>query len=166
MKKRTAVKLPVPTEEERNQDYGERLSELEAELRGCINNTSGATANLVTVTGIKVGHIGKEAIVQFSHKGKVFAAGHTDSAFPGTNEARGVRRIHLYNEDHAVVLGISGDYENHQFGANFRFRNVKTFIPGPWEVSFLAITTGLRAYRAEYKDELRRRRAAALRKRA
>ena len=36
MKKRVAkVKTPVVSEEDRNQDYAERLAELEAELRAC-----------------------------------------------------------------------------------------------------------------------------------
>jgi hypothetical protein len=158
MKKSLVVKQ---TDEEKRLEYAERLVELEAELHSYPGRTTKSPpAAIPSVTQIKSAKVRGESVVQFTHHGKNFAVGHTDSTFPGTNHTRGVRRIHFYDEANEVVLAVIGEFENQQFGANFRYRELKTYTPGPWEKPFLTITSGLRTFRADRKEELRRSRAA------
>jgi hypothetical protein len=159
MKKRAPAK---PAEEDPKLEYPDRLAELEAELRTYPARTSDAPPSAIpSVTDVKIARLAGEEVVCFKHRGKNYAIGHTDKTFAGTNASRGVRTIRLYDGTNAVVLAIAGDYENHQFGANFRFRTLDTYVAGEWEEAFSAITTGLRTFRADRKEELRKHRQAA-----
>jgi hypothetical protein len=157
-----AKKTAASAELLKRADYADRLAELEAELaRYPARVESSAAASIPSVSGVKNAHIGKEAVVQFTHQRKHYAVGHKDISLAGTDHTRGIRAIHLYDPTDTIVLGIVGDFENQQFGANFRLREVKTLVEGPWEASFLAITTGLRTFRSNRRDELREQRARA-----
>src|SRR5207253_7724154 len=108
-------------QEEKSQDYSQRLAELESELSNLPDRPAGtAQSALPSLSRVEGGRIADEAVVQFVHRGKVFAVGHTDVAFPGTNGARGIRRIHFYDATKKIVLGVAGEFDNQQFGANFR----------------------------------------------
>jgi hypothetical protein len=155
-----------PTEE-KSRDYSERLAELESELSDHPARRAGTPQSaLPSLCRVEAGRIGDEAVVQFVHRGKAFAIGHTDIAFPGTNGTRGIRRIHFYDTTKKIVLGVTGEFDNHQFGANFRSPELKAYCGGAWETSFLAVTTGLRTFRADRKEELRQIRARTTGRRA
>jgi len=153
--------------EEKNRDYSERLAELDSELSAYPARPAGTPQSaLPSLSSVEPGRIGDETVVQFVHRGKAFAVGHTDVAFPGTNGSRGIRRIHFYDETKKIVLSVVGEFNNHQFGVNFRSSEMKTYHVGVWEKSFLVVTTGLRAFRADRKEELRQIRARASGRRA
>jgi hypothetical protein len=160
MKSKRVRSEPAP--EKKGHDYPERLAELEGELSANPARQSGTTRTaLPSLTRVEAGKIGGEAVVKFTHKGNSFAIGHTDVTFPGTNGSRGIRRIHLYDEDGKIVLGIAGEFDNHALGVNFRSPELKTYHPGPWEDSFALITTGLRTFRTDRREHLRQIRARA-----
>ena len=146
---------------EKSRDYSERLTELENELNAHPARAAGTPQSaLPTLSCIVAGRIGDEAVIQFVHRGKVFAVGHTDIAYRGTNGSRGIRRIHFYDGRKNVVLAVAGEFDNHQLGVNFRSPEMKTYRIGAWEKSFLIVTTGLRTFRADRKEDLRRQRLA------
>ena len=156
-----------PLTEEKGQDYSERLAELESELCAHPARPAGTPQSaLPSLSHVETGRIGEEAVVRFVHRKKAFAVGHTDIAFPGTNGARGIRRIHFYDATKKIVLGVAGEFDNHQFGVNFRSPELKTYCGGVWETTFLVVTTGLRTFRADRKQELRQIRARAAGRRA
>jgi hypothetical protein len=158
--KRVKREKPAASPEDKTRDYSERLAELEAELNAKPARSAGTPSSaLPTVSKIEPAKISGESVVRFVHHGKKFAVGHTDTTFPGTNESRGIRRVHLYDADDTIVLGAVGEFENHQFGANFRPQKLNTYQAGPWEEQFVAITDGLRTFRVDRKEELRLSRA-------
>lgn len=153
---------PKQSPEDKMRDYSERLTELENELSTYPARQPGtAQSALPSLSHVEAEQIGSESVIQFAHRKTVYAVGHTDMSFPGTNGARGVRRIHFYDELKKIVLGVVGEFDNHQLGVNFRSSDVKTYHPGEWEKSFIEVTTGLRAFRADRKEELRQIRATS-----
>jgi hypothetical protein len=146
-------------------DFCERLAELEAELRSYPERAAqDPRAPMPAIKDVVAARIGHEAVVQFVHRGKTFAVGHIDVSFPGTNGARGVRRIHFYEGEH-LVLEAAGEFENQQFGANLRACQLRKCVPGEWQAPFLEITTGLQTFRGDRKEELRKIRARAMKTR-
>ena len=139
------------------QEFPSRLSDLEVELRAYPSRLA-AERVLKSVEKPTEAEIGEEKVVQFSIGKKSYAAGHTDVTYPGSNHARGVRHVRFY-VDGKAVLDIEGDYEDQQFGSNFRFQNIDVYLPGEWEPDFLKLTDEFR----HYKDK---RRAAFNKKRA
>src|SRR5688572_20209286 len=112
-------------------DLPNRLSELEKEIRAYPSRPA-AQRILKNVEDPTEAVIGPEKVVQFSIGGKTYAAGHTDITYSGSNHARGVRHIRFYLGE-KVVLDIEGDFEDQQFGSNFRFKNIDLYVPSGWE---------------------------------
>jgi hypothetical protein len=155
--KRKPVKSPAVI-----QEFHDRLAELENELRSYPSRPT-EERPLKSIEEPQGAAIGKEKVVQFMLHGKVFAAGHTDVTYPGSNHARGVRHIRYY-VDGKTVLDIEGDYEDQQFGSNFRFQNVDLHVPGEWEAHFVKLTDELREYKAKRRHAFNKKRVAARRR--
>ena len=98
--------------------------------------------------------------MQFSIGDKSYATGHSDVTYPGSNHARGVRRIRFYAQG-KEVLEIEGDFEDQQLGSNFRFQNVDLYLPGDWGSDFMALTEALRDSKSDRKAAFAKKRAAA-----
>ena len=135
-----------------------RLAELEVELR-LYPSRDAEERPLKTVEKPQEAEIAREKVIQFLLVGKVYAAGHTDVTYPGANHARGVRHIRFYMDGKAV-LDIEGDYEDQQFGSNFRFQNVDLYEPGEWEADFIKLTDELRHYKDKKRHALKKKRVA------
>jgi len=132
-----------------DRDFPFRLAELEAEIR----QYPSQPADERSLKGVERPEeiaIGRENVVQFQLRDGVYAAGHTDVTYAGSNHARGVRHIRFYAAG-KVVLDIEGDFENQLFGSNFRFQNVDVFVPGAWETDFIKLTDELTLYKAKRK---------------
>jgi hypothetical protein len=140
-------------------DYPTRLSELDAELRLHAARTVKARV-LKSIEGPDEKMIGQEKVLAFEYKGKPFAVNRMDVTYAGSNHARGVRHIRFY-VDGVMVLEAEGDFEDQQFGSNFRFQNLDRYDPGEWEKDFLAITNDLRQGAAKRRDAFKKRRDAA-----
>ncbi|SRR5258706_9817438 len=140
------------------QEFPDRLSELEVELRLHPARKAGERP-LKAVDDLEEAAIKGEKVVQFSLGKKVYAAGHADVTYSGSNHARGVRHIRFY-ADGKTVLDIEGDFEDQQFGSNFRFQNMDLYLPGEWEVDFLKLTDELRHYTAKRKAAFKKKRDA------
>lgn len=141
-------------------EFPERLSELEAELRlhaarKVSERPLKAIDDLaeVMMEGIKV--------LRFSLGKKVYAAGHDDLTYSGSNHARGVRHVRFYSAG-KTVLDIEGDFENQQFGSNFRFQNMDLYVPGEWETDFLKLTDDLRHHTEKRKLAFKKKRDTEL----
>jgi hypothetical protein len=141
-----------------NEEFPNRLEELEAELRAYPSRAEKERA-LKAVGDPTAEEIGKECVVQFRLGGKVYAAGHSDVIYAGSNHSRGVRHIRFY-ADRSPVLDIEGDYEDQQFGSNFRFQNVDLYTRGAWEKDFIKLTDDLHHYKAKRRIAFREKRAA------
>lgn len=140
-----------------NQEYPHRLAELETELRAYPARLASERALKAVVDPVML-QIGQEPVVQFRLGAALYAAGHTDLIYAGSNHTRGVRHIRFYSGP-APVLDIEGDYEDQQFGSNFRFQNVDLFTPGAWEKDFAKLTDDLRQYKAKRRLAFRKKRA-------
>jgi hypothetical protein len=140
------------------QDLPARLAELEAEIRLYPTRTE-SSRPLKSIKKPSEEKIDKERVIQFEIGKHTYGAGHTDAAYPDTNHARGVRHVRYYVAE-KVVLDIEGDYEDQQFGSNFRFQNIDLYVPGEWEKDFVKLTDQLRAYKDKRKELFRRKRAA------
>jgi len=90
---------------------------------------------------------------------KSLCGGRADVTYSGSNHARGVRHIRFY-ADGKTVLDIEGDFEDQQFGSNFRFQNIDLYIPGEWETDFLKITDSLRQFTSKRKMAFKKARDA------
>jgi hypothetical protein len=101
-----------------------------------------------------------EKVVQFMLGKKVYASGHADVTYAGSNHARGVRHIRFYAAG-KPVLDIEGDFEDQQFGSNFRFQNMDLYLPGEWEADFVKLTDELRQYTAKRKAAFKKKRDVA-----
>lgn len=144
------------------QDFPQRLTELESELRTSLVRPP-SKGPMKDVEGLKETTIGREVVIQFDIGGKVYATGHTDVTYSGANHARGVRHIRLYFDGEAV-LDIEGDYEDQQFGSNFRFQNIDLYKPGEWETGFLKFSEDLRHHNAQRSKAFKKQRAAERRR--
>ncbi len=135
-----------------------RLAELEAEIRRypALKTEDRPLKNVEKPTEAV---IKEEKVIRFVLGNKFYAAGHTDVTYASSNHARGVRHVRFY-ENEKVVLDIEGDYENQQFGSNFRFQNVDLHLPGEWEKPFIKLTDDFRAYKAKRRSALYKKRAA------
>ena len=156
------MKKPTRSAPEKNpaiaREFPERLSELEVELR--LHRARKASERpLKAVDELEETAIGKETAVQFSIGKKVYAAGHTDVTYSGSNHARGVRHIRFYAAG-KTVLDIEGDFEDQQFGSNFRFQNIDLYLPGEWEADFLKLTDDLRRHTLKRKTAFKKKRDA------
>jgi hypothetical protein len=139
-------------------DFPERLSELEVELR--LHPARKVVERpLKTINDLAESAIEGDKVVQFSLGKKRYAAGHSDVTYSGSNHARGVRHIRFY-ESGKPVLDIEGDFEDQQFGTNFRFQNMDLYIPGEWEADFLKLTDTLRQHTAKRKATFKKKRDA------
>jgi hypothetical protein len=154
---RKAEKNPLIT-----QEFHIRLAELEMELRQYPARPA-AERPLKTIEKPEAAMIGQEKVVQFSINGKSYAAGHTDVTYPGANHARGVRHIRFYAGG-TTVLDIEGDYEDQQFGSNFRFQNIDLHVPGAWEPDFVKVTDELHDFKAKRRHAFNKKRVAERRK--
>lgn len=139
-----------------SQEFPGRLSELEMELR-LYPSLPASEHALKAVEKPKAAAVGEEQVVQFHLHENVYSAGHTDVTYAGSNHARGVRHIHFY-ADGKIVLDIEGDYEDQQFGSNFRFQNIDLYVPGDWEKDFLKLTDELRHYKTKRRDAFTKKR--------
>ncbi len=156
----TPTKNPKIKKPEKNpaleQEFPERLSELEMELR--LHPARKASERpLKAIDDLEESAIEGEKVLQFILGKKHYAAGHADVTYSGSNHARGVRHIRFYAAG-KTVLDIEGDFEDQQFGSNFRFQNMDLYVPGEWELDFLKLTDDMRNYTAK-------RRAAFMKKR-
>src|SRR4029077_15996992 len=97
------------------------------------------------------------SVLEFQVGKKAYAAGHTDMTYAGSNHARGVRHIRFYAAG-KTVLDIEGDFEDQQFGSNFRFQNIDCYVPGVWEADFKKLTDALRQFTANRKSTFRKKR--------
>jgi hypothetical protein len=140
------------------QDLPERLVELEAELHR--HEARDAKARpLKSIKSVAPGDINKQTVIEYTQGDNQFAAGHSDVTYAGSNHARGVRQIKFYAEEQ-LVLAIEGDFEDQQFGSNFRFKNVLQYVTGPWEKDFIKLTDALREFTAKRRAAFNQRRAA------
>ena len=144
------------------QELHHRLDELEGELRTYPARPT-LERPLKTIEHPREGLIGTEKVIQFTCNEKVYAAGHTDVTYAGSNHARGVRHIRFYAKG-VMVLDIEGDYEDQQFGSNFRFQNVESYVPGEWEADFIRLTDDLRHHRAKRRTLFTKKRAVERRR--
>ncbi len=135
-----------------------RLSELESELRSYPEREPGERL-LKAVDNAAAATIGKEAVIQFTHHKNTYAAGHTDMTYAGSNHARGVRHIRFYAGGTAV-LDIEGDFEDQQFGSNFRFQTIELYTPGDWETDLITLTDELRHHLTKRKMAFKKKRDA------
>jgi hypothetical protein len=142
-----------------DQEFPDRLTELEAELRLHAGRDAGDRPLKAIKELAEVAIEGGKAI-QFSLGKKSYAAGHDDITYSGSNHARGVRHIRFY-ADGKTVLDIEGDFEDQQFGSNFRFQNMDLYVPGEWEADFLKLTDDLRDHAAKRKAAFKKKRDAA-----
>jgi hypothetical protein len=156
MKKPSKTKLGINPATDR--DYPYRLAELETEIRPYPSRPAGERP-LKSVEKPEEIVIGRENVVQFRLRENVFAAGHTDVTYAGSNHARGVRHIRFYVEG-KTVLDIEGDFEDQQFGSNFRFQNIDLYAPGAWEAEFVKLTDELSLYKAKRKAASTKKRLA------
>src|SRR4029077_14634300 len=99
------------------------------------------------------------SVLEFQVGKKAYAAGHTDVTYSGSNHARGVRHIRFYAAG-KNVLDIEGDFEDQQFGTNFRFQNIDIYAPGEWEADFMLLTDELSHYKAKRKKASKKKRDA------
>jgi hypothetical protein len=156
MKKTAASKLP------KNpallQDLPARLSELETEIRQYPSRPA-EDRPLKSIENPLSHTIGEEKVIQFHLDKQVFAAGHTDVTYRDSNHARGVRHIRFYAAN-KIVLDIEGDYEDQQFGSNFRFQNVDAYVPGPWEAALIKLTDEFRRFKLKRNAAFKKKRAA------
>jgi hypothetical protein len=141
-----------------SQEFPARLAALESELRLYPSRPAGDRP-LKSVKNPEETLIGQEKVVQFLLLKNSYAAGHSDVTYSGSNHARGVRHIRFYAEGKAV-LDIEGDYEDQQFGSNFRFQNVDVYLPGDWEAPFLKLTDELIQYKSDRREAFKTKRAA------
>jgi hypothetical protein len=141
-----------------DQEFPSRLTELEAELRTYPSRTANERP-LQSVEKPQEAKVGMEKVIQFRLSNKTYSTGHTDVTYPGANHARGVRHIRFY-VDEKNVLDIEGDYEDQQFGSNFRFQNIDVYTPGEWEPDFLKLTDELRVYKTKRRNALKKKRVA------
>ena len=140
------------------QEFPERLSELEVELRQH-SARHASERPLKAIDKLVEATIEGEKVVQFRLGKKVYAAGHADMTYAGSNHARGVRHIRFYAAG-KTVLDIEGDFEDQQFGSNFRFQNIDCYVPGVWEADFKKLTDALRQFTANRKSAFRKKREA------
>lgn len=161
--KATTLRKPTKSKPEKNpaltQEFPDRLAELEKELRTYPSRLADEVA-LKSVEKPQEALIAQESVIQFRLAKKVFGAGHTDVTYAGSNHARGVRHIRFYAEG-TTVLDIEGDYEDQQFGSNFRFQNIDLYLPGEWEADFLKLTDELRNYKAKRRTAFNKKRVSA-----
>jgi len=144
------------------QEFPERLSELEVELR--LHAARKATDRpLKAIHDLAEAAIDGEKVLQFLLGKHTYAAGHSDLTYSGSNHARGVRHIRFYAAE-KTVLDIEGDFEDQQFGSNFRFQNIDLYLPGEWEADFLKLTDDLRHHAEKRKLAFKKKRDAARRK--
>ncbi len=109
--------------------------------------------------------IERDKVVQFliGKKSVCERTGHADVTYPGSNHARGVRHIRFF-VDGKVVLDIEGDFEDQQFGSNFRFQNMDLYTPGDWEADFLKLTDEFRHHKEKRRNEFLKKRTAERRR--
>ncbi len=160
--KATRIRKPTKTKPAESpaltQELPDRLTELESELR--LYPSRAAEERVLKSIEKPVGTaIAEEKVVQFRLREKVYAAGHTDVTYSGSNHARGVRHIRFY-ADGKAVLDIEGDFEDQQFGSNFRFQNIDVYVPGEWETDFVKLTDEFRQYKAKRRSAFNKKRAA------
>jgi len=158
MKKSKKLKLKTPSLEEKRESYPHRLIELESELRTWPARP--ATERLLsTVEEPKAAHVGSTKVVQFLFGDKTYCTGFMDSTYAASNHARGVRHIYFY-EHKNLVLHIEGDFENQEFGSNFKFHSLKAFTPGDWEKDFVKLTDELSHHKEKRRQAFRKKRAS------
>ena len=160
--KATRIRKPSKAKPEESpalaQELPDRLSELETELRR-YPSSAPETRVLKSVDKPQEAAIGHEKVVQVRLHEQIYSAGHTDVTYAGSNHARGVRHVRFYAEG-KVVLDIEGDYEDQQFGSNFRFQNIDVYVPGLWEADFIKLTDEFRHYKAKRRNAFNKKRAA------
>ena len=144
------------------QEFPARLAELESELRLYPSRPATERA-LKSVEKPGEAAIEQQKVIQFHLRDRIYAAGHTDVTYSGSNHVRGVRHICFY-ADGKTVLDIEGDYEDQQFGSNFRFQNMDVYVPGEWEADFLKLTDEFRRYKAARAAVFLKKRAAERRR--
>jgi hypothetical protein len=156
------MKRPIKVKEPENpaiaQEFPGRLSELEVELRLHAARKAGERP-LKEIGELKESSVEGEKVLQFLLGKKVYAAGRADLTYSGSNHARGVRHIRFYAAG-KPVLDIEGDFEDQQFGSNFRFQNVDLYHPGEWEADFLKLTDALRHHAEKRKYAFKKKRDA------
>jgi hypothetical protein len=140
------------------QEFPERLSELESALRQHSARNAGEWPLKAIGEPVAV-DIDGQTIMQFKLGKNRYAAGHSDLTYSGSNHARGVRHIRFYAAE-KVVLDIEGDFEDQQFGSNFRFQNIDCYLPGEWEADFLTVTDELRHHAEKRKLAFKKKRDA------
>src|SRR6266446_7514382 len=127
---KTLIKKPTRRQPEENpaiaQEFPERLAELEVELRLHPARDAGDRP-LKSIDKLMQAAIKGEKVVQFRLGKKEYASGHADVTYAGSNHSRGVRHIRFYAAG-KTVLDIEGDFEDQQFGSNFRFQNIDVYV--------------------------------------
>ena len=136
-------------------DFPERLSELEVELR-LHPARHVAERPLKAIEELADAAIEGTKVIQFLLGKNRYAAGHADVTYSGSNHARGVRHIRFYASG-KPVLDIEGDFEDQQFGSNFRFQNMDLYVPGEWEADFLKLSEALRHHTAKRKAAFKKK---------
>jgi hypothetical protein len=137
-------------------EFPGRLTELETELRRHAARDA-AEQPLKAIDELTEAVIEGTNVLRFSLGKKVYAAGHDDITYSGSNHARGIRHIRFYTAG-KMVLDIEGDFENQQFGSNFRFQNMDLYVPGEWETDFLKLTDDLRHHSEKRKLAFKKKR--------
>jgi hypothetical protein len=153
-----APRSKIPKHPAMIQELHLRLAELETEVRTYPARSAQERA-LKAITQPEEGMVGQEKIIQFQLHKKTYAAGHSDMTYSGSNHARGVRHIRLYAEG-KLVFDIEGDFEDQQFGSNFRFQNVDAYVPGEWEAELVKLTDDLRHFIAKRRSAFKKKRDA------
>jgi hypothetical protein len=157
-----SMKSKLETSPAITQELPDRLAELEVELRLYPSRSAGEPS-LESIEKPVESAIGNEKVVQFLLRKKLYAAGHTDATYSGSNHTRGVRHVRFYAAG-KTVLDIEGDYEDQQFGPNFRFQNIDVYVPGEWEKDFVKLTDEFRHYKATRRNAFNKKRIAERRR--
>jgi len=153
-------RIPKKTDPETviTREFPQRLAELEIELQRHPERPAGEQP-LKAISAIKEILIDGEKALQFALGSKVYAAGHADVTHAGSNHARGVRHIRFYAQGQ-TVLTIEGDFEDQQFGSNFRFQTMPLYVPGVWEADFQKLSDDLRLHTAKRRIAFKKKRTA------
>jgi hypothetical protein len=140
------------------QDLPERLVELDVELR---RHSARKVADraLSSITAVAESAIGDTKVIRFTLTQKAYAVGFIDLMHGQANHARGIRHIRFY-ENETMVLEIEGDIDKQELGSNFRFKNIDTYVPGPWEAVFIKLTDRMRHLAGERRIAFRQKRVA------
>src|SRR5947208_2333434 len=94
-------KVRIPSAEDKTRELGERLVDLESELRSYSTDPNSGV-KLAFIHEPTNAVVDQKKVLQFSFHKKAYATGHSDQTYVDANHARGVRHIRFY-ADRKVV---------------------------------------------------------------